>query len=135
MSTAASTRTVALKRIVLHLARSKEHPDGSARHGYDLIAPLDEQGRLDANGWREARARCRVRRFWESEPDEIGRLVHRPGGQGGATWAFDYDPSGSEDDEAGYRFGDHTFNPGDYVSIKDEDGVLHTFKVVTVAPA
>jgi hypothetical protein len=53
----------ALKRIVLHLARSKEHPEGSSRHGYDLVAPLDAAGRLDAHAWREARARCRVRRF------------------------------------------------------------------------
>lgn len=125
----------ALKRIVLHLARSKEHPEGSSRHGYDLVAPLDAAGRLDAHAWREARARCRVRRFWDGEPTETGHLVHRPGGKGGANWAFDYDPARSADDEAGYRFGDHTFNPGDYVSIRDEEGVLHTFKVATVTDA
>ena len=31
------------KRITLNLARSKEHPAGSTRHGYDIVAPLDER--------------------------------------------------------------------------------------------
>lgn len=124
-----------LHRILLNLARSKEHPDGSARHGYDIVAPLDSHGRLDASAWREARAACRVRRFWAGEKEEIGHLVHRPGGAGGATWTFDYNPAASDDDEAGYRLGEHVFAPGEYVSVRDEDGVTHTFKVVSVTPA
>ena len=62
------------------------------------------------------------------EVEEIGHLIHRPGG----SWAFHYDIDGDDDDEAGYRFGTHAFTPGEYVSIKDEDGDLHTFQVVTV---
>jgi hypothetical protein len=124
-----------LSRIVLHLARSKERPDGSAKHGYEIVAPLDAQGRLDVGAWRQQRAQCRVRRFWAGEPDDLGHLLHRPGGQGGATWIFDYDGSAAEDDEAGYRLGDHVFAPGEYVSVRDEEGLLHTFKVVSVAAA
>jgi hypothetical protein len=33
-----------LKRIRLHLARSKEFPSGSASHGYEFVAPLDSKG-------------------------------------------------------------------------------------------
>ena len=55
--------------------------------------------------------------------------------RGGATWAFDYDGSAAEDEEAGYRLGDHVFAPGEYVSVRDEEGVLHTFKVVSVTAA
>ena len=40
-----------------------------------------------------------------------------------------------EDDKSGYRFGVHTFAPGEYVSISNEDGELHTFKVMAVEPA
>ncbi|MFZ4534637.1 MAG: hypothetical protein ACOYOJ_22875 [Alsobacter sp.] len=122
-------------RIVLHLARSKANPEGSSRYGYDLVAPLDASGHLDVAAWKDARARCRVRRFWAGEPDQIGHLVHRPGGRGGATWAFDYDPAAHDDDEAGYRLGDHVISPGEYVSLADEDGELHTFKVESVGPA
>jgi hypothetical protein len=127
--------TAALSRIVLTLARSKEWPEGSAKHGYELVAPLGPDHRLDLAAWRERRADCSVRRFWAGEPDERGHLLHRPGGQGGATWVFDYDGSSAEDDEAGYRLGDHVFAPGEYVSVRDEEGVLHTFKVVAVTPA
>jgi hypothetical protein len=34
-----------------------------------------------------------------------------------------------------YRFGDHAFRNGEYVSIRDEDGEMHTFQVVSVEPA
>jgi hypothetical protein len=122
------------KRILLHLARSKEHPDGSARHGYEFVAPLDGGGKIDLEAWRSHRANCRVRRFWAGEPDEHGVLVHRSGGKTG-VWSFDYDAARSDDDEAGYRFGDHSFAPGEYVSVRDEEGVLHTFRVVSVAAA
>ena len=123
----------AFRRIRLSLARSKEFPEGSARHGYEFVAPLDGLGRIDPVLWKQHREHCGVRRFWENDPDEIGRLVHRPGGKGG-VWKFDYDPAGNDDDESGYRFGAHLFRPGEYVSIRDEDGVMHTFVVATVEP-
>lgn len=115
-----------LTRIRLELARGKGHPDGSSHHGYEFVAPLDASGHLDAGAWKQHRDRCRVRRFWGSEADDIGHVIHRPGG----SWAFTYDIDGDEDDEAGYRLNQHTFNIGDYVSIRDEDGELHTFRVV-----
>ncbi|WP_298966618.1 hypothetical protein [uncultured Roseibium sp.] len=118
----------ALKKIRLNLARTKEFPQGSARHGYEFTAPLDGTGHIDAALWKKERDHCRVRRFWGDEQEDIGHLIHRPGG----SWAFHYDIDGDDDDEAGYRFGAHAFNPGEYVSIKDEDGELHTFQVVTV---
>jgi len=125
----------AFKRIRLELARSKEFPTGSARHGYEFVAPLDDNGHIDPKLWQEHRDHCRVRRFWNDEPDEIGRLVHKPGGAEHARWVFDYDQSAEEDDEAGYRFGSHAFRTGEYVSISDEDGEMHTFQVASAEPA
>mgnify|MGYP001182365995 FL=1 len=117
-----------LKKIRLNLARTKDHPMGSAHHGYEFLAPLDAEGRIDARRWHELRDKCRVRRFWGGEVEDVGHLVHRPGG----SWAFRYDVAGGGDDEAGYRFGAHAFVVGEYVSIRDEDGDLDTFVVVTV---
>lgn len=117
-----------LKKIRLNLARTKEFPNGSARHGYEFVAPLAADGLIDAEAWKKVRDKCRVRRFWGAEEEDVGHLVHRPGG----SWAFRYDIAGDEDDEAGYRFGAHPFAVGEYVSIKDEDGDLHTFQVATV---
>jgi hypothetical protein len=124
-----------LKRIRLNLARSKEFPLGSARHGYEFVAPLSPDGRIDARLWRKYREHCGVRRFWQGEDEEIGRLVHKSGGADHARWIFDYDASAVDDDEAGYRFGDHAFRPGEYVSIRGEDGEMHTFQVVSVEAA
>ncbi len=122
------------KRIHLNLARSKDFPSGSARHGYEFVAPLDPSGHIDVGLWRKHRDHCGVRRFW-GEEEEVGRLVHKPGGSEHARWIFDYDATAEDDDEAGYRFGSHAFQPGEYVSIRDEDGEMHTFQVTSVEPA
>ena len=124
-----------LKRIRLNLARSKEFPSGSAKHGYEFVAPLDGEGRIDPALWRQYREHCGVRRFWDGEEDQVGRLVHKPGSIEHARWIFDYDETTEQDDEAGYRFGNHVFRAGEYVSVRDQDGELHTFKVVSVEPA
>jgi hypothetical protein len=122
------------KRIRLNLARSKEFPDGSSQHGYEFVAPLDAKGHIDAALWRTHRENCKVRRFWQGEDEQIGFVVHKPGGQEHARWVFDYDPKRADDDEAGYRFGAHAFIPGEYVTISDQDQ-SHTFRVVTVEAA
>jgi hypothetical protein len=121
-----------LKKIRLELARDKEFPEGSNRHGYEFVGPLDEEGHLDAALWKKHRDRCRVRRFWQGEHDEIGHLVRKPGGH----WAFHYDIGGdADDDESGYRLGNHKFAPGEYVSIREhDDDVMRTFRVVRVEP-
>ena len=118
-----------LKRIRLELARDHDFPNGSRAHGYEFAAPLDEAGRLVPAEWREARDRCRVKRFWDKQPAEIGHLVHRRSG----SWAFDYDPKRKDDDEPGFKFDKHLFVPGEYVSITEHDGVQRTFRVVAVA--
>ncbi len=123
------------KRIRLNLARSKEFPQGSARHGYEFVAPLDANSHIDVEQWKRDRAHCRVRRFWEGDEDQVGLVVHKPGGPEHGRWVFDYDQTAEEDDESGYRFGAHAFRPGEYVSIRDEDGEMHTFQVVSVEAA
>lgn len=118
-----------LKLIRIELARDEEFPSGSRNHGYEFVAPLDGEDRIDAEAWRANRDRCRVKRFWEGEPDEIGHLVRK----GGKGWAFHYDIHGDEDDdEAGFRFSDHRFRPGEYVSVREHDDELKTFRVVVV---
>jgi hypothetical protein len=116
-----------MKRIRLELARDHEFPTGSRERGYEFAAPLDEKGNLLAEEWRTAKDRCRVRRFWAGETDEIGRLVHRRSG-----WAFDYDTRRADDDEPGFKFDRHHFVPGEYVSITEHDGTMRTFRVLWV---
>lgn len=120
---------MALMRVRLELARDHDFPSGSSDRGYDFAAPLDADGHIDAEEWKTTRDACRVVRFWDGEPNEVGHLVRKPGG----SWAFHYDIHGDpEDDEAGYRFATHAFKPGEYVSIKEHDDQLRTFHVVSV---
>jgi hypothetical protein len=119
-----------LSKIRLELARTHDHPAGSRDIGCEFTAPLDGSGQIDADQWRTSKDRCRVRRFRPGEADDIGHLIRKPGG----SWAFHYDiNSDAEDDEQGYRFGDHFFKPGEYVSIR-EDAELITYRVVQVSP-
>lgn len=121
-----------LKNIRLELARHPEHPTGSSRHGYEVIAPLDSEGLIDAEEYRSRRAECRVWRFWNGEEDEFGHLVRNRAG----SWTFHYDIEGDPDnDEAGFRFDQHRFVEGEYVSLRDPDGEVLTFQVVAVRSA
>ncbi|MGZ8400495.1 MAG: hypothetical protein ACXWVI_04255 [Methyloceanibacter sp.] len=122
---------MSLSKIRLELARDHDFPDGSREHGYEFTAPLGADGHIADAEWKTKRERCRVRRFWSGDPDEVGHLIRKPGG----AWAFHYDLLGDpDDDESGYRFGNHTFKRGEYVSIREHDDVLRTFKVVMVQP-
>lgn len=117
-----------LMRIRLELARDHDFPNGSHERGYDFIAPLDKAWHLDAAEWRNSRERCRVKRFWAGEKDQLGHLVHKRGG----SWAFDYNPASDADDERGFKFDKHRFYPGEYISITEQDGVQRAFFIKSV---
>ena len=122
-----------LRKVTLQAARSKEFPDGSIRHGYDFIAPLDNEGRIDLESWKAHRSECFAHRFWADEPTMQGLLAHRAGGLGGSTWTFEWKSRATDEDE-GYRFGDHLFRVGEYVSVREPEGDMLTFRVVSVGP-
>lgn len=120
-----------LKKIRLELARDEQFPTGNPERGYEFVAPIDNTGKINMSAWRKQRERCRVLRFWGTEEHEHGHLVRTKGGK----WAFHYDQAGDIDidDEAGYRFEDHHFFPGEYVSVLEKDGKLRTFHVTQVS--
>lgn len=129
-ATAATTETLPdnFRRIRLELAREPRHPEGDPRIGYSLIAPLDTQGRLDADSWRAFKDKCRVVRFHPDQDHEEGYLRRRPGG----SWAFHYEfEDGGEDDDPAYRLNDHRFIYGEYVTIEEDEGA-HTYRVTKV---
>lgn len=119
-----------LFHIRLEMARSKEFPDGNPNRGYDIVAPLGADDKLDVAAWKKAPKSATVTRFWDGERAALGHLVHHRSG-----WAFDYDPGTALDDESGYRFGNHVFRPGEYVSVRDNDEDMHTFVVKSVSKA
>ena len=114
--------------ILLQLAREAGHPEGDPKHGYDLLAPLDEEGKIIGAVYRRAPAACRVRRFRPGEEDAVGKLVHGPGG----AWLIDYGRSVHAASERGFHFRDERFRVGEYVSIREDDGRMHTFRVSAV---
>jgi hypothetical protein len=100
--------------------------------GMILLSPSISQDTSIRFSGRKYRDYCRVRRFWPGEDDEVGHLVHKPGGAEHARWVFDYNPDQDDDDEAGYKFGAHAFLPGEYVSNSGQDSKLHTFRIIAV---
>jgi hypothetical protein len=119
-----------LKRVRLELARGRDFPDGSTRHGYELVLPLGAQGRLDRAAWEDAPEVCTAHRFWEGEADAVGELVHPDA----RDWAFSYEP-GDGDDELVPRLDEHVLRLNEYLSIRTHDGEIRTFRVVLVEPA
>lgn len=115
--------TSALHHIRLELAREPGKPEGDHHSGYDIVAPLDAEGRLDPNAARTMGNSCRVRRFAEDETVATGWLLSA----GGGDWILDFPDDA--DDEAGFRFGEERFMLGEYVSLQARDAAMHTFRV------
>lgn len=117
-----------ISHILLELAREPGHPLGDRNHGYHLYLPLTGDGQIDADAFAKVRPLCRVRRFRPNEAEAHGRVLHGPGGR----WYFDYDRESDKDNETGFRLGDERFVPGEYVSVRENDGKMHTFQVILV---
>lgn len=124
--TTASELSPKFRHIRLILARERGHPAGSPEEGYDVLAPLDSDGRFDPVEWKRDQSLCRVRHFRPNEEDRIGLLKRRPGGQ----WYIDYEV-GADDDEPGFRLGEERFVTGEYVGLGPCEK-LHAFQVVRV---
>ena len=120
--------TAVISHIKLDLAREPGHPQGDPSHSYHLYLPLTDDGHIDATAWRANQAVCHVKRTRPNEEDARGRILHGPGGR----WIFDYDGDSVRDDEVGFKLGAERFVPGEYISIREDDGKTHTFRVVSI---
>lgn len=116
-------------RIRLEVARSRDFPEGSTRHGYEMVLPLLADGRIDEKTLKAAPEAASVHRFWESEGDAVGQVRHQ-----GGRWLITYEPDGPEDEPL-HRFAEHKFRMGEYVSVREGAHAEHAFKVVAVRPA
>ncbi len=115
------------QHVRLELAREPGHPAGDPTDGYDMVAPLDADGRLDGDALRADPDRGHVRRFSRGETVGTGRLLQGPGGR----WILDLD-GGDADDARGFRFEDERFVVGEYVSLTLPSGEQHTYVVARV---
>lgn len=124
---------VKLRQVRLEHAPGKGETGAPPAEAYEFSAPIDDQGRLCAASWKHDRHLCFVHKIEAGDIVQRGLLVHSPGGPGGGTWRFDYE-LGSGDEESGFRFDDHTFVAGEYVTVRDTAGALHTYRVTSVKP-
>lgn len=116
------------RKIRLELAREPGNPEGDSGTGYEFVAPLDDERRIDPDTFELHADACVVRRFVSGTTDKRGRLERNAEGE----WYFDYDPASRFDDEAGFRFSSEKFEVGEYISVADEDETLHTYRVTLV---
>ena len=68
-------------------------------------------------------------RFWATKPPNTGASSESPAATGLSITAYIGD---ADDAESGYRFDQHHFALGEYVSIREQDDRPRTFRVVKV---
>ncbi len=117
-------------RVRFELARSQEFPEGSHRHGYEFVLPLDATAHLDRAAYRQAPELCTVHRFWDGSEDLIGTVHHASHDR----WMFSFHP-GEMADEPIPHFADHLFREGEYATVRETLGGDHTFRIALVEPA
>ena len=120
---------MALYRVHMTLARNEDFPNGSRDHGYEMVVPLDKEDMLDAEDWKVHSKECSVRRFWGDDEVQLGLLRHI-----GRGWTIDFDLSTPSGDEPFFKLDRHKITPGEYLSVKDQDGEMRTFHIETVKP-
>ncbi|WP_019961273.1 hypothetical protein [Woodsholea maritima] len=121
-----------LTRLTLRVGRNPDagFPEGDDHRGYVIMAPLDGDGRLDADVWRTRREDCTVVRFSPDADEKAdGWLTHR-----GSNWYFHYDEDREGPDEPVYKLGDHTLRLGDYITIHEADGDDLVHKITEATP-
>jgi len=121
---------VAWMRVRFELARSKDFPEGSHRHGYEFVLPLDKDGRIDLGTYRRTPELCTVHRFWAGGNDVVGTIKH----MGHGRWLFSFHRDEMENESIPH-FAEHPFRESDYRSVRERDGTEHTFRIVLVEPA
>ena len=121
---------MAWMRVRVELARSPQFPDGSHRHGYEFVLPLDAGGRIDRKLYDRAPELCTAHRFWDGGEDATGEILR----SGRGRWVFSWDP-GEGEEEALPHLEQRIFRPGEYLAVREGDGVEHTFRIVLVEPA
>jgi hypothetical protein len=117
-------------RIRLELARGPDHPEGSHRIAYELTLPLTTEGRMSVDLFRQLPELCTVHRYREDSDDRVGTLRHHRGDH----WVFAYGPPAAFEENLP-RLGRHSFGVGDYVSVLDEHGRDHAYRIVSSMPA
>lgn len=117
---------IGLTRVILRLGRNPDagFPDGSDDYGYVIQAPLDAAHKLDPALWRETRAQCTVRRFHPNEAPADGWLRHR-----GDNWYFWYDEADEGPEEPAVKLGSHELRAGEYITVREGDGDVLTFRI------
>lgn len=115
-------------RVRLELASSREFADGNRDYGYELLAPLDPDCRLDIAAWQRRRHDNWVRRFQPAQEDGWGRLWHD---RLGWFFVFGY---GIDSGEAGLEDEDAAFVLGGEIWIIGDDGRARRFYVAAAIP-
>ena len=87
--------------------------------------PLTADGHLDREEWQLHHETTSFRRFWDGT-DEQGWLKHDRGG-----WKLVFE-TGPDEDEIIFNGDHHRFAEGEYVSVTERGGEMHTFRVAKV---
>ena len=113
--------------IRLELASTVAFPRGSASRSFLLRLPLNEGGSIDDSEFERDPFQATVRRYWASEPDQVGKIQRENG-----AWLLHCD--GERGKAVTYRLGASTLRPDLPVTIEMPDGSQLPFRVSSINP-
>ncbi len=114
--------------VTLVLASGPGFPAGSEGHRYEFEALLDGNGQPDAEAWHRDPQPWPARRFRPGEAMRGGDVQHDA--ETGWSLRFDSTAEGRELNEPLLVTG--PLRPGDYVTLRAEDGRDYSYRVVGV---
>ncbi|MFC7475064.1 hypothetical protein ACFQS7_11920 [Dankookia sp. GCM10030260] len=118
--------------VTLVVAAGPGFPQGSPVHRYEIEAPLTPGGHLDPEAWGAGPGAWPARRIWPGGPAREGDLQFDGDTE---SWSIRLFP-GKAATDAPLHAAIHNagqLRPGEYVTIREPDGVEFSYRVVSVA--
>ena len=119
--------------VTLVVAAGPGFPQGSPDHRYEIEAVLTPGGHLDAEAWTAAPGPWRARRSWPGSPVLDGDVQFDADTE---SWSIRLAPDARAASDAPLHAvirNAGQLRPGEYVTIREPDGVEFSYRVVSVA--
>ena len=115
--------------VTLVLSAGPGFPAGSEGHRYELDVALDAAGHLDVAAWHADPNPWPARRFRPGAPMRTGDVQH----DAETGWSLRFDSTAECPELTEPLVSAGVLRPGEYLTLRDEDGRDYAYRVVSVA--
>ncbi|MBK1660353.1 hypothetical protein [Paracraurococcus ruber] len=117
-----------MPKVTLVVANGPGFPSGSPDRRYEIEVALTPGGHLDVQARQDASSPWPARRIWPGAPSQEGDILYDTDTE---SWAIRLGAAGESPPQAMISHAGQ-LRPGEYVTIREPDGVEYSYRVVGI---